>query len=113
LYKKIDVPAQIINDRTYVPVRVIFEALGAEVDWDDATKTVLSSKAGKTVNLPTGRAVVIVDGVEQTVLPSGNAVSEALIVDSRTLVPARVAAEAYGGDVAWDGATRTVTITLE
>jgi hypothetical protein len=62
---------------------------------------------GKTVNLPVGKAVVIVDGVEEA------AVAEALIVDSRTLVPARVAAEAYGCDVKWDDATKTVTITTK
>lgn len=103
--KTLDVPAQIINERTYVPVRVIFEALGATVEWDDTTKTVLSSKDGKTVNLPVGKAVVVVDGVEQA------AVAEALIVNSRTLVPARAVAEAYCCAVAWDDATKTVTIT--
>ena len=34
-----DVEPQIINDRTMVPMRAIFEAIGAEVNWDDSTKT--------------------------------------------------------------------------
>ena len=32
-----DVPPQIINDRTMVPLRAIFEAIGATVNWDEAT----------------------------------------------------------------------------
>ena len=37
---EIDVPAQIVNDRTMVPVRAISEALDCEVNWDETTKTV-------------------------------------------------------------------------
>ena len=38
-----DVQPMIIEDRTFVPLRVIFEALGAEVDWDGETGTVISA----------------------------------------------------------------------
>jgi hypothetical protein len=37
----------IIEDVTYMPVRAIAEALGAKVDWDANTRTVLISKGGK------------------------------------------------------------------
>ncbi|KQL49005.1 copper amine oxidase [Brevibacillus choshinensis] len=37
----LDVPAQIINQRTMVPVRFIAEALSYNVNWDQATQTVL------------------------------------------------------------------------
>lgn len=50
--KKIDlaVPAQIINGRTMVPLRVLSESLGLEVDWDNDTKTVnVSSKKKEKV----------------------------------------------------------------
>ena len=43
----LDVPPTIINDRTMVPLRAIFEALGAVVDWDDETKTVFGSDVGE------------------------------------------------------------------
>lgn len=100
-----DVPPQIINDRTMVPLRAIFEALGASVDWDDSTRTVTSSKDGITISLT-------VDSI--TMYVNGNAVtldSPACIVDGRTLVPVRAISEAYNTDVEWDGNTRTVTIT--
>ena len=35
-----DVPAQIINGRTMVPLRVLSESIGAEVSWDNATRTI-------------------------------------------------------------------------
>lgn len=35
-----DVPAQIINGRTMVPLRILSESIGAEVNWDSATRTI-------------------------------------------------------------------------
>lgn len=100
-----DVPPQIINDRTMVPLRAIFEALGASVDWDEGTKTVTSSKDGTTITLT-------IDS--NTMYVNGNAValdSPACIIDGRTLVPVRAISEAYNTNVDWNGDTRTVTIT--
>ena len=49
--KTFDVMPQIIDGRTLVPMRAIFEALGAEVGWDDATKTATGKTASTTVSL--------------------------------------------------------------
>lgn len=38
---KIDVPAQLVNDRTLVPLRAISESFDCTVDWDDTSKTVI------------------------------------------------------------------------
>lgn len=56
---KLDIPAKIINGSTMVPVRFIAESLGANVDWDDNTKSVLINSEN-----PFGRYKVIrvVDG---------------------------------------------------
>ena len=103
--KALDVPAQIIDSRTMVPLRAIFEALGASVEWDDATKTVTSVKGETTVKLTIGQASINVNGADKALdVP-------AQIVDSRTLVPVRAIAESFGCDVAWDDPTKTVTIT--
>ena len=103
--KALDVPAQIIDSRTMVPLRAIFEALGASVEWDDATKTVTSVKGDTTVKLTIGQASINVNGEDKALdVP-------AQIVDSRTLVPVRAIAESFGCDVAWDDPTKTVTIT--
>jgi len=56
---KPDVPPQIIGDRTMVPVRWIAEALGAEVEWDAASRTVIiRTKDKKTDNPDSDQAVV-------------------------------------------------------
>ena len=102
---EIDVPAQLINDRTMVPLRAIFEALGATVDWDDATETVTSVRDDKTVKLQIGSNKLYVnDDVKELDVP-------AQIVNDRTLVPVRAIAESFGCTVGWEEETETVTIT--
>ena len=92
------------NGRTLVPLRAIFEALGATVDWNQSTQTVTAAKDGTTVRLTIGSNIMVVDGRNITLdVP-------AKIVGGRTLVPARAVAEAFGADVGWDAATRTVLV---
>lgn len=100
-----DVPPQIINNRTMVPMRKIFETLGATVEWDQNTKTVTSTKGGITVTLT-------IDNPNMNV--NGNVVTldtPACIVDNRTLVPVRAIAEAFQTEVNWDESTKTVSIS--
>ena len=91
-----DVPPQIINDRTMLPLRAIFEALNAQIEWDDAAKTVTSTKNGTVVKLTIGNPVATVNGQEITLDSPG------VIVDERTLVPVRFVAEAFGAKVWWE-----------
>jgi len=46
-----DQPPVIISGRTYVPLRGIFEALGASVGWDDKLKTITATRGGVTIRL--------------------------------------------------------------
>lgn len=100
-----DVPAQIINSRTMLPMRAIFEAQGAEVGFDADTKTVTARKDDTTVSLTIGASSITVNGKTQ---PTDVA---PVIVNSRTLVSARYVSEALGNKVDWDANTKTVTIT--
>ena len=100
-----DVPPQIINERTMVPLRAIFEALGASVDWNQETKTVTSAKGDTTIQLTIDSDTMYVNGSPRMLD------SPACIVDGRTLVPVRAISEAYNTNVDWNGDTRTVTIT--
>ena len=102
-----DQPATIVEGRTLVPLRAIFEALGASVEWDQATKTVTSSMDDVTIKLTIG---------DNTLYRNDEGVTldvPAQIINSRTMVPARAIAEAYGVGVEWDAATRTVVLTKE
>ena len=103
--KDLDVPAQLIDNRTMVPLRAIFEALGASVEWDGDTKTVTSVKGDTTVKLTVGENKLTVNGTEKALDVPGQ------IVENRTLVPVRAISEAFGCEVGWDAETRTVTIT--
>lgn len=99
-----DVKPQIINDRTMVPLRAIFEALGATVDWNQDTKTILSQKDDRKVMLSIGKKSMSVnDNTVEIDTP-------AQIVENRTLVPVRAIAEAYDADVTWNADTKTVVI---
>lgn len=102
-----DVSPQIINDRTMVPLRSIFEALGASVDWDQDTQTVTSTKNDITVKLTIDSSTMYVN--ENAVTLD----SPACIVEERTLVPVRAISEAYNTTVDWEGDTRTVTISTD
>lgn len=100
-----DVPPQIIDGRTMVPVRIVSEALGAEVSWDGETKTVIASKGVTVVRIPINSMTARSYGED---IPLD---VPAQIIDGRTLVPLRFISEAFGATVDWDSETRTVSIT--
>ncbi len=102
-----DVEPQIINGRTMVPMRKIFESLGAVVTWDDASKTATGKKDDIVVNITLNSNVLFKNG-NPLVLDT-----QAVIVDGRTLVPVRAIAESFDCKVDWDGDTRTVNISAD
>ncbi len=100
-----DVPPFLERDRTYVPVRAIFEALGAQVSWDGATRTVTAQKGTQEIKMEIGCKEIAVNGsaIVLDVAPQ--------IVNDRTMVPARAVSECFGFTVGWDGKSKTVTIS--
>lgn len=99
-----DVQPQLINDRTMVPLRKIFEAMGAYVDWYGDTQTVVATKDDKVITAKIDDTKLYInDEVKILDVPP-------MIIDGRTLVPARFVAESFGANVDWDGATQTVVI---
>lgn len=96
-YKKIsfDVKPRLINDRTMVPLRAIFETLGARVDWDEATQTVTAYRGDVTIELTIGDSYMYVNGY------SVYLDSPAVKIDDRTLVPVRAISESFGCEVEW------------
>ncbi len=106
----LETPAFVVNDRTLVPMRAIFEAVGADVVWDGEVQTVHSSKVTgdrvRYLTLQVGQTKAFVDGeaVELDV--------PAVILNDRTFVPLRFVVESLDGLVEWDGANMTVDITV-
>ena len=93
------------NGRTLVPLRAIFEALGAEVTWNQSTQTATAVKDNITVTIKIGDSFLMRNGQR---IPLD---VPAQLVNNRTLIPARAVAEAFGATVNWDASTRTVIIT--
>lgn len=102
----VDVPPTIENNRVLVPLRAIFEALNAEIDWNNETKTITATRGKSKISLTIGNKYAKVNGrtVKLDVAPT--------IVDGRTLVPVRFVAEALGGKVSWDDAAQSVYINI-
>ncbi len=100
-----DVPAYKEDGRVLVPVRAIFEALGANIKWNEITQTVTATKGSKIIIIQIGNNVAKIDNVEVELdVP-------AKTVNWRTFVPVRFVSEALGAQVEWDGSTQSVYIT--
>ncbi|MGG1441545.1 copper amine oxidase N-terminal domain-containing protein [Brevibacillus laterosporus] len=95
-----------INGRTLVPLRAIFEALGARVDWDEATQTVTAMKDGTTIKLTIGSKVAYKNGKKLNL-----DVPAQLFNGDTTMVPIRFVSEALGAKVTWDGYSNAVIIS--
>jgi len=100
----LDVAPTIQNGRTLVPMRAIFEALGAEVHWDGATNTIRAYRREDAIVLQLDNRTAWVNG------PSRQLDVAPVAIGGRTMVPLRFVAEALGAEVGWVDATRTVTV---
>ncbi|MEW6183329.1 MAG: copper amine oxidase N-terminal domain-containing protein [Bacillota bacterium] len=101
----LDPSPQIIQGRTLVPLRAIFEALGAEVQWQATTQTVIATKGSTTITLCVGQREALRNTEKITLdVP-------AMIIKGRTMVPLRFVSEALGTNVSWDGESQTVRIS--
>lgn len=92
-----DVAPVIHNDRTLVPIRVITEALGGQVAWNEAAKEVTLTVNGKEIKMTIGKVLE-----KYGVAP--------VIIGGRTFVPVRFVADELGAVTTWDDATKTVAI---
>jgi len=99
-----DVAPIIKGERTFLPIRLIAEELGATVTWNEADQSVTIVKDDMAIVIYIGQAFALVNG-------SPVALDEpAFIVNGRTYLPLRFIAENLGAEVIWDGQARTVTI---
>lgn len=120
-----DQPPIIRDGRTLVPMRAIFEAIGAEVTWDDTTQEITATK--KNIELKgtfpnefiRGINVTFSISIGSTIAYVNNEASLSLdvapiIADTgRTLVPIRAVSETFGCDVDWNDKSKTVIINYD
>ena len=106
-YQVMDAAPYIKNSRTYMPIRYVGYAMGltdAQIQWYEATRTVILTKGNTTVVLVIGNKTMFVNGIARTmdVAPE--------ITNSRTCLPIAWVASAFGHTAVWNGATQQVTI---
>lgn len=101
-----DQPPVIIEDRTLVPMRNIFQALDCEVLWDEASQSITSIHGSDVLLMYIGKTELYRNGEVIYDMPV-----EAQIINDRTLVPVRAISEALGAEVLWDGITYEIDIT--
>jgi len=95
---------QYINGRVLVPLRGVFEQMGATVDWNPSTRMVTAHRGGSDVELRIGDRNATVNGTNMTLdVP-------AMIIGSSTMVPIRFVSEALGAQVGWMEADHLVSI---
>jgi len=96
---------QYINGRVLVPLRGVFEQMGANVLWDPQTRMVTANRGGSDVQLRIGDRVAMVNGTTM------NLDVPAMIVGGSTMVPIRFVSEALGAQVGWMEAQHLVSIS--
>lgn len=101
-----DAAPVIKESRTFLPIRVIAEELGADVAWNEAEQTATITKDDLEIVIYIGQPFATVNG-EPVALDA-----PAFIENGRTYLPLRFVAENLGAEVIWAGAAQTVTITL-
>lgn len=94
----------LINSRTLVPLRSIFEAMGADVQWIEDTSTVIATRKGVKITLQIGSNKVVKNNESITID------TPPMLINDRTMVPVRVIAEAFGANVSWNDDGKTVII---
>ncbi|MBR1970678.1 MAG: hypothetical protein IKA17_10045 [Clostridia bacterium] len=99
-----DVEPEIINGRTMVPMRKIFEYLGADVTWYSSSRKIWAT---------CGYLRIILQVDNKNMFINDNSIeldSPPVIKDGRTLVPLRAVAEAFSAKVKWESSERKVNI---
>lgn len=108
---KTPIEARIVNDRTVLPMRAIFESMGAKVTWFDADKIIFVAIGDKFITLKIGEAVMSVQSAlsdEKKVIKLDVA---PFIENGHTLLPVRAVSEAMEAKVDWEQESHTVIIT--
>lgn len=104
---KVEKPYVVGDGVTLVPLRVITEAFGAKVGWEDSTKTITLSYPGVEIILQIGNLIAEVNKKAVTLLAAPE------LPGSSTMVPLRFISETFGAVVGYDEKTERITVTKE
>ena len=99
-----DVPPTAIQGRVLVPLRGVFEQLGATVDFDARTQHIVAMRGSQSVELTLGSRQARVNDAPKLLDVA------AFTINGRTMVPLRFVSESLGATVQWVEASRTILI---
>ncbi len=103
---KADQAPEIKDSRTFVPIRLVSEAFGADVNYDAAAKKVEVLLGATSFEFVIGQKTAKING-DAALMDAAAYVSKT----NRTLIPVRFVSEKSGLKVVWNATARTVTIT--
>lgn len=95
------------NNRVLVPMRTIFEVMGAAVEWDAKTSTVKAKRGNTYILLPLNSKQATINGEKKSLDVPAKAIK------GRTMVPLRFVSESLGCKVEWNGKLFLVSITFD
>ncbi len=92
------------NGTTLVPLRVITEAFGAKVDWNDADQSITLTYGDTAINIQIDSADAKINGESKTLSLAPR------LVNDTTMVPLRFITENFGADVSYDEKTEAILV---
>ncbi|WP_274363227.1 copper amine oxidase N-terminal domain-containing protein [Paenibacillus thermotolerans] len=104
LKMELEIPSISIEGHTLVPMRSLFESLGAQLEWEASTRTATAIKDFTIIQYKIGASFAMMNGESKKLPVPGR------IIDGAAVVPLRFFSEALGASVIWDGKSRTIAI---
>ncbi|MDW7651301.1 MAG: S41 family peptidase [Bacillota bacterium] len=95
------------DNRSYVPLRFIADAMGTDISWDETNRTAVLEKDDVTVTIPVDGSRGFRNGEEFDLY------GQTIIRGDRSFIPARAVAEALGARVWWDALNREVVVAWD
>ena len=99
-----DVQPMLDGENLLLPLRFIYEKMGANVSWYEETNTVFADLGGNITTIQIGNELMFLNG------DSFKLDAVPVLKDDRTLVPAAVIENGTGAKVSWDAEKSTVSI---
>jgi Copper amine oxidase N-terminal domain len=106
--KKLSISEPVINQSGHIllPMRAVYESVGASISWNQKEKTVKANRNGKEMILNINSSAAYVNGVKNTLT------TPPLLYKNRTYVPLRFVIENFDGKVIWNQKKQTVELSV-
>ena len=95
----------LVNEKPMIPLRAVFEKMGASISWDNSTETVLAMCKDTIVMIQIGNEKMF--KLDESIVLE----TPAMLVNDRTLIPIHVVTDVWGSNIEWNSETNEVIIT--